>query len=86
MLNPAPRILLTRDKKSVEAQLVKANSEIEQMQESMRSEQNEITRLKAVLNQSENSIVLKSEEFIRLNAAYNESIKMLDEMKKGNLY
>jgi hypothetical protein len=75
--------LLTRDKKSVEAQLVKANSVIKQMQESMRSEQND--RLKADLNQSENSIALKSEEFTKLNSSYNESIKMLDDLTYINL-
>ena len=76
--------LLTRDKQTVEAQLVKANSEIKQMQESMRSGQNEIARLTAALNQSERSIAIKNEKFARLNAAYNQSIKVLDEKREVN--
>ena len=79
------RTILTQDKEAVEAKLVKANSEIKQIQESVSTGQNEITRLTAALNQSEKSIALKNEEFARLNAAYNQSIKVLDDEKReGN--
>ena len=54
------------------------------MQESMSSGHDEIVRLTAALNQSKKSIALKNDEFVGLNATYNESIKMLNDKKKGN--